>query len=315
LSEDFTVILQGEYIETLEYNDTLNNMTPFEALVINDYLNSGIDDYNSLILRKYTISKTIYRDLLKNGAVDKIKINYKILWGEDSFKKANVYNYAKIISNNILDMHEDNYEKISKIHDYIINNFSYDTINTKENYIHTPSEMISSKYGVCSAYTGLFTAFLDVNNIENRVIIKDAFSNNFKGENVPHTWNLINLYDVWYHIDVTWDDPIGKFSSKTNYFLKSDEFMKKEHIWDDKVYPNALYSYEDKGKTPHIAAVSSSKKDKIIKENSTSIISFSGEMIFKKAMDIILNANFIIGLLGIFSLLFLTISIFLQLRR
>ena len=44
----------------------------------------------------------------------------------------------------------------------------------------------------------------------------------------PHAWNIVQVGDVWYNIDCTWDDPIGggKHSNQYDYFLKSNNDFK-----------------------------------------------------------------------------------------
>ena len=58
-----------------------------------------------------------------------------------------------------------------------------------------------------------------------------------------HIWNVVNINNNWYHIDLTWDDPVT--SSKKNiitydYFLiTTDELKNKndnEHNFNIDVY-------------------------------------------------------------------------------
>ena len=50
-----------------------------------------------------------------------------------------------------------------------------------------------------------------------------------------HAWNCIQLGDVWYQVDVTWDDPIiignGKLTNKSKYkyFLKGTKTFEVDH--------------------------------------------------------------------------------------
>ena len=61
-------------------------------------------------------------------------------------------------------------------------------------------------------------------------------------DGVGHGWNMVKLNNKWYHVDVTYDDPIINGSNKNKtprytYFLKSSSVMKKTHKWVKSKYP------------------------------------------------------------------------------
>jgi hypothetical protein len=58
---------------------------------------------------------------------------------------------------------------------------------------------------------------------------------------------MVSLDGIWYHVDVTWDDPVGGDGSISHkYFNVSDADMELDHIWDEDNYPKAMggaYAY------------------------------------------------------------------------
>ena len=61
---------------------------------------------------------------------------------------------------------------------------------------------------------------------------------------------MVKLGKNWYHVDVTWDDPIVSGSnSNTNiyytYFLKSTKYMKKDHSFSVSAYPKCISKQYD----------------------------------------------------------------------
>ena len=112
-------------------------------------------------------------------------------------------------------------EKIKVIHDYIINNTEYDTLKTKNikdtTYrSNTAYGVLIQKYGICSGYSDAMKIFLDKLNIIN-----------YKISNNDHIWNLVYLDDVWYHLDLTWDDPVSeKNITRDNYFMINTKTLK-----------------------------------------------------------------------------------------
>ena len=51
---------------------------------------------------------------------------------------------------------------------------------------------------------------------------------------------MVCIDDEWYHIDVTWDDPVGEDDDYIShaYFNVNDDFISQEkHTWDSSCYP------------------------------------------------------------------------------
>lgn len=109
------------------------------------------------------------------------------------------------------------YEKIKKIHDYIIENTSYD-LTVKYNSAY---EGLKNNVTACQGYANMAYKMFEEAGVNSRIITGIA-----DGE--PHAWNIVKIGDVWYNIDCTWDDPIGggKHSNQYDYFLKSNKDFK-----------------------------------------------------------------------------------------
>lgn len=128
------------------------------------------------------------------------------------------------------------YNKVKYVHDYIINNVSYNqTENTNNSNIYGA---LINKRAVCEGYADTLKYLLDKLNIPCVAIYGNGIGDN--GETEFHAWNYVMMDDgKWYAIDATWDDPIiignGTLSEETKhkYFLKgSNEFFsthKEDH--------------------------------------------------------------------------------------
>ncbi|RKD31944.1 transglutaminase domain-containing protein [Thermohalobacter berrensis] len=143
------------------------------------------------------------------------------------------------------------YEKVKAIHDYIINNSKYDSVNYNNNTI--PPESYSAYgilvkgTGVCEGYAEAFKLIMDDLGIESIIVSGRA-------GNQDHAWNIIKLDGEYYHIDLTWDDPVmddGSDVLRYDYFNLSDKQMSKDHIWNRSKYPSCngikynYYYYND----------------------------------------------------------------------
>ncbi|MBQ8300729.1 MAG: chitobiase/beta-hexosaminidase C-terminal domain-containing protein, partial [Clostridia bacterium] len=113
-------------------------------------------------------------------------------------------------------------EKMLAIHDYMTLNYEYDYDNYLDGTIpwesYSAYGIITNKKGVCQAYAEAYMALLAMLDIPCQLISSDIMN---------HAWNLVRLDGDWYHVDVTWDDPIWNGSDKIGvacheHFLFSD---------------------------------------------------------------------------------------------
>ena len=127
-------------------------------------------------------------------------------------------------------------EQIKIIHDYIINNSKYDSDRSDRNIVNYKSDIaygpLFEGYAICGGYTDLMAIFLNELNIVN-----------YKISSRNHVWNAVKLNNIWYNLDLTWDDPVTSDGSNYlshNYFLISTEELldleKIEHSFDGNVY-------------------------------------------------------------------------------
>lgn len=149
-------------------------------------------------------------------------------------------------------------EKVLAVHDYIATVCDYD----QEGYLDfiegkTPDEDTFNMYGVliknkavCQGYAEAFCAFMQKLGLESYIVTSDPMN---------HAWNLVKLNGNWFHVDITWDDPVWTrgttyYGLPNNdyadegfvthrYFLKSDdEFFELDHEGWLTIIPDATVS-------------------------------------------------------------------------
>lgn len=106
---------------------------------------------------------------------------------------------------------ETTYEKLEKIHDYVINTYSYDnygvTLNSStSNDTRAAGRMLVTTRGCCEAYAKITKMFCDYFKIPC-VLVQSS----------THMWNEVQIDNKWYGMDTTWDD--NTVNSRM-YFLK-----------------------------------------------------------------------------------------------
>ncbi|MDO5560462.1 MAG: transglutaminase domain-containing protein [Oscillospiraceae bacterium] len=180
-------------------------------------------------------------------------------------------------------------------HDYIINDCEYeDRVNTatdseieemmhQSDYDNAYGVLVRHK-GVCEGYARAFRYLCLRTGIECELV-----SGTSCGEG--HMWNIVKLGSDWYHIDLTWDDPI-LYSGKSehdniryNYFNLSDEKILTDHTIDSTYYqyPGADSDSANFFIYYGLYAQSAESADEIIKRELVKIYNNEERVIYIKA--------------------------------
>ena len=115
------------------------------------------------------------------------------------------------------------------IHDWIINNTQYDqTYST-----YDPYNTLINHTGVCEGYSLLAQKMFTIAGIES-IVVEGT------GNGGSHAWNMVHIDGRWYHVDVTWDDPVSSEDVlRHDYFNLTDSEIGSDHTWDTSKYPSA----------------------------------------------------------------------------
>ena len=215
---DFLFYCDSSYKNCLnDISELSNNAETFS------YLNSLVHPYNSF--------SAIHSNLKSNSRID-VTIEKKYT-SEDINKIENKMN--EIINNLNINTYSSLEDKIKVFHDYLVNTNKYDKNKEKKTSTYHSDSAIGTLfegYSVCSGYTDTLSIFLNKLGLDNvKVITKN------------HTWNAVKINNIWYHIDITWDDPINAFDkdilSHDYFMLRTNELLRKdltEHDFDKNLY-------------------------------------------------------------------------------
>ena len=84
------------------------------------------------------------------------------------------------------------------LHDYLAHRYAYDTRPEAEANADAYT-FFRDGVGICQAYALTFLALCRGAGLEADLVVSDA---------MDHAWNHVRVEGVWYHVDVTRDDPI-----------------------------------------------------------------------------------------------------------
>ncbi len=210
------------------YSSDINSLTSNDGEEFKDVisvLNNFVHPYNSSNNIKLTY-----------GGDYKIGINVNKAYTDKEIEEINKV-VDKVINEKITNSTPTR-EKIKIIHDYIIDNAEYDKLkyndrNDTTYKSNTAYGVLIQGYGTCNGYADAMAIFLDKLNIIN-----------YKISNDEHIWNLVYLDGKWYHLDLTWDDPISETNiNRDTYFLITTKTLEElndgTHNFDKKIYSEA----------------------------------------------------------------------------
>jgi len=125
-------------------------------------------------------------------------------------------------------------QKVKAVHDYMVVNYKYDEnfeVGLYGSDTYAFHGLLNNGTGVCQAYAELFYLFMWYEDIE--CIFVGGWADGGTGEYGLHAWNVVYADDGYYHVDVTFDDPLPDSGSKISYdyFLKTDDEMAIDHDW------------------------------------------------------------------------------------
>lgn len=136
-----------------------------------------------------------------------------------------LYERAKLLLSGITAEGMSEYQKVKAIHDYLVNNTSFDEYAQNAKSARGP---IMDGKAVCEGYAKAFQLLCVMSGMDCLFVTGDADGD--------HAWNKVKVDGAWYNVDVTWDDPIGG-SLRHEYFLISDSDLAKDHAWNNAYLP------------------------------------------------------------------------------
>lgn len=216
--KDFVFFCPNEYTDCVnDVNDIANDQNTISNI------NNFVHPYNSF--------KTLQTEVDSNGQVN---VHIEKVYDDEMIILLN-YKVDEILKNETNE-DDDIKTKVKKIHNYIINNTTYDKDRSDRKIINYKSDnaygVLIEHYGLCGGYTDAMMLFLEKLKLPNYKIATEN-----------HVWNYVEVNDEWLHLDLTWDDPVtsdGKEILDDSYFLIDDDELKgmekEEHSYNADIY-------------------------------------------------------------------------------
>lgn len=202
--------------------------------------NLSEDEFNDFYLKFYCsrvdlffLNSTVKYKVNSYGYVSECIFTYDNFSGSAENMNSRISSAADSVIAEIPSDYDDAH-KLKYIHDYLVDNIVYDSESSDCDNIF--GALIRHRTH-CQGFSKAMSYFCDKLSIPSLIITGEAGGGG-------HMWNMVELDNIWYHLDVTWDDPDCGKRSSTNYFLISDSKIKETHTFDTYItYPSAPTDY------------------------------------------------------------------------
>lgn len=178
------------------------------------------------------ISSFTYR--YSTDVVDSLVIQYR--YSKDSTIKIQE-DYEVFVSDLLasMDSSMSTLDKMFYLYNYLVLHTQYDTEAAEiENSFQDPKYALAFsvfgplyyKKSVCSGYSQGYLDLLKRIGIESYYLTSEAMN---------HGWNFVKYFDNFYHVDITYGDPVPDIKGYVdyNYFMMNDSEILKDHSWED----------------------------------------------------------------------------------
>lgn len=173
--------------------------------------------------------------MLSDGTYSKIEITYP---KDKNLNKIKAY--CDIVDQKVAEIDAmlaavpNDVDKVVSLHDYIAYTCEYDYTNYLVQSVspdsYNTAGILINRRAVCQGFTYAFMYFMNRAGIECHPVVSYA---------MDHTWNIVRLGNNYYHVDVTWDDPIPDYLGMVRHkflFLSDTAVSGKRSIGDNYHY-------------------------------------------------------------------------------
>lgn len=148
-----------------------------------------------------------------------VTITFDVVYNTTSQQEEFIDNKVSEILSELDIKNKCDYDKISAIYEYIINNVTYN-LNSEGNSKFTAYGALYNKEAVCQGISVLFYRMAKESGVSCRLIVGEAGGR--------HAWNIASIDGVYYLLDPTFDLYFSKVND-CKYFLRGTEDFDEYH--------------------------------------------------------------------------------------
>lgn len=210
----------SEFEDVVEFDEkTVTSQDIANALTIISFVNLDV----TYVSTKYSVSVD------DEDYVSELTLYYTKTKEQHEYEKAQL----ELVVEKIIEGCDatNDYDVVKYLHDSIVRGCEYDFDG--ENMLSAYGCLVDGK-AICEGYSKAFVLLCSRYGIECVPVVGNCIREGSDPE--PHMWNMVKIDEKWYHIDLTWDDPVIKTEDNSlgdyvcyEYFGLSDDKIQKDH--------------------------------------------------------------------------------------
>lgn len=127
------------------------------------------------------------------------------------------------------------FERVEAVNAYLMDNCVYPAQEPYSCESHSPYGALIEQSAVCEGYARAAQLIFELCDVSSYYVVGETSGGG-------HAWNLVQIDQNWYQLDVTWNDTDA---SPNMYFLVTDDYMALSRTWDRQKYPaTAITPYQ-----------------------------------------------------------------------
>ena len=205
--------LRQESIEVYYRTENYDFDTDYPAIWEESLTHTGVPtegDYLKWVWAGYKAGASGY----SSGNVYYLTFTYTVTYHSTAEQEAELDEAVETLLSDLNPTGTD-YQKLKTVYDYICANITYDN-DSEDTLKYTAYAALVNKTAVCQGYATLLYRLALEMGIDIRLI-------SGTGNGGDHGWNIVELNDVYYNVDSTWDATWMQQVGYYNYFLQCED--------------------------------------------------------------------------------------------
>ena len=200
---------------------------------------TGVPDEGDYLVNSFS-ERSFGVRVSSNGTVVTCDITFDITYFTNAAQEKTFKAEAKKVLDNLKLYGLTDYEKISRIYEYMVTHIKYDRVHLNDDsYLLKQSAYASlvNKTSVCQGYASLFYYMSLSAGVDARVVQGNSYDTKIGKYGEAHAWNIVAIDGKYFYIDSTWDAGASEYV----YFLKGVNTLQ---------HKNAVLDEEFDGRSP-----------------------------------------------------------------
>lgn len=128
------------------------------------------------------------------------------------------------------------WDMIKAVHAYFVRNYRYAYNHMKDTRYSSALSVFLYRESVCEGFALAYSTVMHRIGIPCGIVLGKS---SLGGQYCDHAWNIVQLGNNFYHIDVTWDICTKEGSDRNgfDYLLLDDQLAQIDHCWQDRSLP------------------------------------------------------------------------------